>query len=369
MIKGLTHDEETGNLHKVTKYKGKISAGFAPGEGPNQTNHPVAAGFFRMLKEQTKTERVGSSQKTVVVKEWILNDEVQKALVETLRNEMPRRVEIVCLYRTPEDMWESSLAMYSRTDGLICKSHGKGTNARFLKLGANNEREWIDREFEGVNGCPYHDCPDFQAGKCKAIGLLKCFPVVDLAPNPYRFETRSINTIIGLESAFQDLWTLLRSAHVIKQHEADKELPFDGFFGMKMHLIHRKIKSGGREVYITDMMPTPEFTALVMEPLQRWIKKRGGTAKLMGAAGAPSLLEEAGQRLLTSQGPEDDIDGPVPMDDSDQRDIAVNFGADADAVDGEATETPSEAQEGPSEGTKSKVASTMLDDVKKKGDS
>ena len=245
MIKGLTHDEESGSLNKVTKYKGKISAGFAPGEGPNQSNHPVPAGFFRMLKEQTRTERVGSSQKMITVKDWVLNEDVQNVLEKTVNSDVPRRVEIVCLYRAPEDMWESSLAMYSRTDGLICKSHGKGTNARHLELGPNAERKRIDREFDGVTGCPYRDCPDFQSGKCKAIGLLKCFPVVDLAPNPYRFETRSINTIIGLESAFQDMWTLLRSAHVIKQREANKELSFDGFFGMKLYLIHRKIKSGG----------------------------------------------------------------------------------------------------------------------------
>jgi len=333
MIKGLTHDEE-GNLHKITKYRGKISTGFAPGEGPNNANYPIAAGFFRMLKEQVTTERVGKSQKIIHKKDWVLNKSIQEAIEKALPNpnKTPRRVEIVCLHKNPNDMWESSLAMYSGSEGLLCKSHGVGTNARYLKFGPNGERDWVDREFDGKKGCLFRDCQDYQEGKCKAIGLFKCFPVVDMSTNPYRFETRSINTIVGIESSLQDLGMLLQAAHSVKQIEAGKLLPFDGFFGAKLYLIHKKVKSGGREVFITDLMPTEEFIKSVMEPIKRGLARKAKNSVLIGESGTMSILDQAGQKLLESS-EDTDIDGPVPMDISDQQEIASQFGANADEVE------------------------------------
>jgi len=336
VIEGLTHED--GQLHKITKYKGKISAGFAPGEGTNKSNSPKAAGFFRMLKEQVTSQR-GKGDKIITIKSWALNEPVQKALEQSLPNpnDTPRRIEIVSLYKTVSEMWESSMAMYSSTDGLLCKSHGVGTLARKLEFTADGDRRWVDREFDGKVGCAFNDCPDKQANKCKPIGLLKCFPVVDMAPNPYRFETRSINTIIGIESALQDLERLLMAAHAVKQLEAGKQLDYEGFFGAKMYLVHRKVKSGGRDVYITDLMPTEEFTQNVMEPIKRGLKKRNEVAQLSGAAGNVSLLNQAGQQLLEGSSEEAvEIDGPVDMDVSDEKEIAVNF--DADAADGEVIE-------------------------------
>ena len=331
MIKGLTHDED-GTLHKSTKYRGKISTGFAPGEGPNNANHPVAAGFFRMLKEQVITERIGKSQKMIHRKVWNLNDKVQEKIEQALPspNKTPRRVEIVCLYKNPSDMWESSLAMYSGSEGLLCKSNGLGTNARFLKFGPNSERDWIDREFNGKKGCLFKQCPDYKDGKCKAIGLLKCFPAEDMSTNPYRFETRSINTIIGIESALDDLGKMIWAAHAVKQMEADTTLPFDGFFGARLYLVHKKIKSGGKDVFITDLLPTDEFTESVMEPIKRGLAKKAASAKLIGSKGAMSMLDRAGQRLLESDTEIIDVDGSIPLDMDDQRHIASEFGADAD---------------------------------------
>ncbi len=333
MIVGVTHNND-GDIHSITKYRGKISTGFGPKEGPNKENHPVAAGFFRMLKETTVTRRIGASQQPVTVKEWVINQDVQKKLEESMGNQTPRRIEIVCLHKTIEEMWDSHLAMYSSTEGLICRSNGKGTVARFLTFDKSGERLWVDREFNGVKGCPFEDCPDYQAGKCKAAGLLKCFPAIDLAPNPYRFETRSINTIIGIESTLNELKSLLMSAHAVKQYEAKKDLPFDGFFGAKLYLVHRKIKSGGRQVYITDIVPTQEFTTMVMEPIKRGLLKKTELAMIPGSGDALTMIE--------SKPGDEIIDDNFIMDIDDQKAIAINFGADAAADDAAVSESITE---------------------------
>ncbi len=363
MIKGLTHDEN-GNLHKITKYRGKISTGFAPGEGPNNANRPVAAGFFRMLREQVTTERIGGSQKIIHKKEWVLNEGVQTAIEQALPNpnKTPRRVEIVCLCKDPTDMWESSMAMYSGSEGLLCKSQGAGTNARFLRFGPNGERDWVDREFNGKKGCLFRDCPDYKEEKCKAIGLLKCFPTTDMSANPYRFETRSLNTIIGFESVLHHLGMLLHAAHTVKQIEAGDELPFDGFFGAKLYLVHKKIKSGGKDVFITDLMPTEEFTQSVMIPIKRGLAQKAKDSNLIGAGGATSILEVAAQRLI-SDNPEE-TDGVGLLDIEDEKHIASEFGADAD----KAAETPvgDKVTTTDEVGDKGKAAAdALLDDAEK----
>ena len=58
MIFGLTHTEDGELDNKVTKYRGKISTGFGPKEGPNKENHPVAAGYFMAMNEVTKNKRI-----------------------------------------------------------------------------------------------------------------------------------------------------------------------------------------------------------------------------------------------------------------------------------------------------------------------
>lgn len=328
MITGLTHDAD-GVPNMMIKYRGKISTGYAPHEGPNKKNSPAAAGFFRMLKEVTRTERLGNTDKKVAIKEWILNESIQKKLEETLdSNETPRRVEVVSLYQNPQEMWESKLAMYSGSEGLLCQSHGEGTKVKFLKFDPDGNREWIERKFGSKTGCPYKSCPDFKAKKCKEIGFMKCFPVIDMAPNPYRFETRSINTILGIESSISQLWNLLRVAHSIKEREADKQLKFDGLFGAKLYLIHKKIKSGGRDVFITDLMPTPDFISIVMEPIKRGLKFQVSQAALEGGGDASSMLDmsEVEQRLLDVNPDED----AVPLDQKGEKDIADNFGPNAD---------------------------------------
>jgi len=330
MIKGLTHDD-AGVPHMIIKYRGKISTGYAPNEGPNKKNAPKAAGFFRMLKEVTQTKRVGSSQEQVVIKDWVLNETVQKALETTLDSKTPRRVEIVSLYQTPQEMWESKLAMYSSSEGLLCQSQGLNDTAKFLKFTPDGDREWTERK------CLYKDCPDFQSKKCKEIGFMKCFPVIDMTPNPYRFETRSINTILGIESSISQLWNLLRVAHSIKEREANKSLKFDGFFGAKLYLIHKKIKSGGRDVFITDLIPTPDFIQLVMEPIKRGLKFQVDQARIEGGGGTGSMLDigDLEQKLLEVNPDEE----AVPLDQQDEKSIAENFATDADKPQQEVTES------------------------------
>jgi len=326
MIKGMTHDE-AGVINHVTRYRGKISTGYGPNEPPNINNHPAACGFFRVLREITETQKIGASRKEVTVKKWVLNQPAQAALEnQNKKSKTPRIIEFVCLHHSPEDIWESSLAMFSGTEGLLCRSNGFGTPAKHLTFGSENERIWAERQFEGKPGCIFRDCPDFAAGKCKPLGLMKIFPTCDLSTMPYRFETRSINTIIGIESAIKDLWTLLKAAHTIRQIEAGKELPFDGFFGAKLFLVHRKIKSGGREVFVTDLFPTPDFNTMVMEPIKRGLEQKKSRAMLSGIEGTMPLLTQAANNLLAEPVDND----PIPMDVSEQRDIAVNFGANAD---------------------------------------
>jgi hypothetical protein len=160
---------------------------------------------------------------------------------------------------------------------------------------------------------------------------MKIFPTCDLTSMPYRFETRSVNSIVGIESALADMWTLLRAAHTIRQFEEQKPISFDGLFGAKFFLVHRKIRSGGREVFITDLFPSPDFNQVVMQPIMRGLAQKKSMANLTGAAGTLPILEQAAERLLSgpAEVPQDIDSLPSTLDLADQQGIAVNFGADA----------------------------------------
>lgn len=297
MIVGVTHGED-GSLNSAVKYRGKISTGYEPMEGPNKKNAPAACGHFRMMKEVVKNIRVGTSKEIVSTKDWIVNEEVQKNLEKANgNNSQPKRIEIYSLYKKPSEMWESSMTFFKAGSGLQCKSHGKGTEAKYLQLDANNKRTWISR-FESEGGCKLKECPDYIAGTCKQTGLLNCFPTIDLHPNPYFLTTHSINTIIGVESQLETFEKMLKVAHMVKQMEAGKELVYDGFFGIKMFLSHRKKKSGGRDVFITDLIPSPEFVESVMEPLKRGLISMSRKSNVIGGSESISLLGEASEKML-----------------------------------------------------------------------
>lgn len=350
MIKGLTH-ELNGDPIRIVRYKGKISAGYAPKESPNLGNYPAASGFFRMMKEITRNQRIVSTNTVIAVKDWVLNQEVQKLLeIANNNNPNPRRIEICCFDQRSEDQWDSYMAKYNQSEGLLCKSHGCGTIAKHLVI-KGAKRSWENR-FEDKGGCPFQDCPDFKDGKCKQMGLLKCFPIIDLAPNPYRFETRSINTILSFETTFANLSTLSRAAHMVKQMEAGKALPYDGIFGAKLFMIHRKTRSGGKDVFVTDLMPTPEYIETIMEPIKRGLAARSKMARLVGEAGSISMLGQASEKLLEASRAsfEATETEPVPLAIEDEKEIAVNFSAETGDEDSSITEVV-EPTKGISEGT------------------
>jgi len=295
MIKGLTHDIETGIPNKVTKFKGKISTGFAPGEGPNKSNYPTAAGFFRLLKQVTKTQRVGG--KDVAIVKWVENDPIQKALSDTIESKTPRKLDFISMYKTPSEIWESYLGKYSNVDGLVCKSMGEGSIPTELIV-TGDIRERKPRLFDGKAECPYKECPDFKANKCCERGFMKVFPLVDMSTQPYQFTTTSINTILAIESSLDDMYNIARAAHLIRIRETGKEVPFEGLFGVNMSLIHKKISSGGRKVFITELAPSPEFSASMMSVIQRGIGYKS-QSYLEGGEDNIGLIENVvGENLL-----------------------------------------------------------------------
>jgi hypothetical protein len=141
--------------------------------------------------------------------------------------------------------------------------------------------------------------------------------------------------------------------------EEKKQLPFDGFFGAKLLLVHRKVKSGGREVFITDLYPSADFNASVMEPLKRALEKKSQMAVLAGASGNMGLLDMAANNLLAApqevMTPESVDDLPSALDLADQQAVAVNFGADAD--EGEVAQPRSE-----NDTERDKGAASLLED-------
>jgi hypothetical protein len=316
MIEGLTH--KNGVINQSTKYKGKISTGFGPGEGPNKANHPIPCGYFRMLKEITINDRIGG--KDITRKEWKLNEDIQKKLEQSLGDsKTPRKLDFICLFSEPSQLWESCLAMYSSADGLLCRGHGDGTKAKQLKT-ETGKRVWCDRD------CKYKECPDFIKGDCKEIGLMKVFPLIDISTNPYRFETRSVYTISGIEASLDKLWNLAKAAHIVKRFESKKDIPFEGLFGLQFSLIHKKTKGGGRDIFITDIIPTPETAAAIMQPIQRGIHLNQ-TAALTAGTESFSLLNADIEDIPMIEGPEE---GPATaMDTEDEKAIANQFGADA----------------------------------------
>lgn len=312
MIKGLTHDKDNV-LNKVQKYKGKISTGFAPNEGPNKNNYPKAAGYFRILKEVVQTTRT-SGGKENVIKKWKLNEAIQKKLEESLGTKTPRKIEFMCLFKDPRQLWESYLAMYSSTDGLLCRSYGEGLEADWLQFDTKGERDWKKRT------CEYKNCPDYKNKSCKEMGVMKVFPILDLSSQPYRFETRSINTIVGIESSLDDMWNLLKAAYVVQCREAKKDLRFQGLFGAKLTLAHRKSKSGGRDIYITDLVPTQEFSDSLMAPIGRGVTMNQTAALTAGNSDGVRMLG------IDIDSVENDIVTPSEtMDEKDGAEVANTF--------------------------------------------
>lgn len=327
MIKGLTHDEETGAMNSMVKYKGKISTGWQPNEGPNKKNAPAAAGFFRFLKQVNMTKIVNGVKTSI--QQWSLNEVAQKKLIEFNKgSEQPRRIECMCFDATPETMWDCSLSKFSQSEGLLCKSYGKGTVPTEL-IYEGDKRIRRPRLFDGKAECPYKECPDYKNGSCKEIGTLKVYPMVDLSINPYQFTTRSLNTIISIEHALKTMFSAAKAAHKMRCIQTGNDnVKFDGLTGIRFTLVHRKIKSGGRDVFVTQIEHSDEFSSYVMKTIQ------------MGIEGKQKLLLEGGEIIepsLMIESSVDDGEGDIPelpslMSNEDEKQVAVDFVADADKV-------------------------------------
>ena len=317
MINGLTHTD--GILNRVSKYRGKISTGLDADAPDNTTGHMMALGYFRISKEVVETKK-GAGGKDITIKKWVANDEVQKKLeiANTVPGQPvckhPRKIKVVSFFKDATEMWESFLAMFNQKDGLVCKGHGEGTKAKRLFYTSSGEREW--REID----CPHKQCEDFKAKRCKGKGILKCFPSIDAVPSlPYRLETTSVNTILAMENGLNDVWYMLKAAHRAKELDVEKELPFDGFFLKEMMLVHRKIKSGGKEVFITEAHPTPGLIAEIMGPINKMIKNRPALEQKFGASGL-SLLDQSAGILLT-----DKTDIVDDLDQGDEPSMPIEF--------------------------------------------
>lgn len=280
MIVGLTHTQEKVAIQDEFRFKGKISTGFAPGEGPNKQNYPVACGFFRVLNSVIETKEFKG--KVFQDTSWKLWVEMQKRL-ETLCGNiaMPSIVSFVSMFKTPEEMWDSNLSKFSAS-GLACRSNGYGTPAKML-VQEGDDRQWVNRKFGDFDGCMHETCPDFVSGACKPYGILKLFPLFDPSVEPYKYETKSAYVIKEIEGMLNRIYNLSQISHKCKQEEAGRELQFDGLFGLKFHLVHKKKKLGGKDVFISEVVPSEETSRVIMDPIKR-VMSRNFKASLAGGA-------------------------------------------------------------------------------------
>ncbi len=305
-IVGLTHNEDGVMESKVVKFRGKISTGWGPMEGPNNKNYPCAAGYFIAMKEETINQRVGT--KTVPITKWVENKKVQEALNVSANSPSPRQLELVCLYKSPEDFWDSFMAKYSNGEGLMCRSNGLGTEAKYLAFDANGDRMWKKKM------CEFDKCADCISGECKPMGVLKLYPTADATPpNPYKMETRSINTIRNIESSLEDIWNLIRLAHATKEKEAGCTLPFDGMFGLKLFLNHKKTKSGGRDIFVTELLSSMKFRESIMKVISRAVEHNTENIGLEGNEQQQSLLDTAAALMIDNEQPAEDSSDEVEV--------------------------------------------------------
>lgn len=236
----------------------------------------------------------------------------------------------MCFDASPEQMWESYLGKFSSSEGLQCKSHGGGTVPMEVVY-EGDKRVRKERLFDGKPACPYKECPDYKAGKCKEIGILKVYPMVDLSINPYQLTTRSLNTITAIECGLETMYNAAVVAHKMHCKQTGVDIKFDGLMGVKFTLVHRKIKSGGRDVFVTQIEHSDDFSSYIMNTIKKGIEDKQ-VALLEGNTSAliePTILLEA---------PSEDGDD-VPAISSmisveEEKDVAVDFAADADKANG-----------------------------------
>lgn len=323
MITGLTHNL-TGEANDQTRIRGKISTGYAPKEAPNTKDMAVASGFFRILKPVMVNVMIGG--KPTPMQKWVVDDVAQKLLIDANKgNTTPRRIEGIFMKRLPSQVWESFMGKFSKSDGLICKSQGKGSVAMEVVYDRNDKRSWKQRKFKDCDTCPYDECPDFKSGACKPTGLLKVHPLIMDRADPYQLSTHSINTILKIESALKQVYDLSAMAYMLKRGGLDEN--FMGLAGITYTLIHKKVKSGGRDVFITELECGETFGAYAMRAIKEGIQAQNerilsganlAQISITGSVTNTPVLAEPSQPLLLENedsGPASGIVLPETNDD------------------------------------------------------
>lgn len=269
MIVGITHDENR-ELIKVIQFGGKVSIGLGANTGLNKADHPMQTGVFRMFKEKQTTRTIDG--KVYVMPQWILDQKAQTNLEMMLSingkpNTMPRVLPFLCLDYSPSTIWDSYMAAYT-SQGLFCKSNGRGTVAKRLTTSSGN-RKYVDIE------CKLEECEFYKDGKtCKPSGRLCLYPLCDVIPGrPYKYETRSPTTIKSIENGLYEMWSLLCLSHEIRcLKENNYNLVFGGFKFSEFILKSRKVMKGGRDVFIVELFPTKEFAERVKAPILQMVE-------------------------------------------------------------------------------------------------
>ena len=226
MIYGMTHDDN-GKLKKTTSFYGKISTGLPPMSMGNQNNYPVALGHYVVMIKKSKT--IAGE----LVERWFKNQEVHKII-----GDEPKELEFFAMGKCVDDIWRSSLQSYTAS-GLFCQGNGKAASRLFIE---NDKRVW-----KGIE-CSGRKCEVFAGGNCSAMGRLIVNLVHDPhVTTPYRYDTKSINSINSIESGLYDAE---RASWVAWNLSGGKiNGPFMGFLGMKFKISLKRKKSGGRQIW------------------------------------------------------------------------------------------------------------------------
>ena len=257
MIFGLTHEADTGSPNQVTQYYGKISTGYASGEGPNTGKGPMACSFYRILvKKQIRVPQSGG--KNILIEKWVENQEVHSKV-----GKEPTELSFVCMGKTPAEIWTSRLTYWGNSR---VKCTGDGKKAVFYKDMGDNTTQAQDVP------CPYEECPYYKQDLCHAEGRLKVYLKDDFhLMAPYRLDTKSYNSIMSIESSLTRIYGMLQSIHMVSgKSMAD----FTGLSGLTLRLVLRPKKSGANMVYITSIEMPKETEQLVNTALLKVMGKQ-----------------------------------------------------------------------------------------------
>lgn len=311
MIRGITHDVDDVLIGRET-WRGKISTGYAPGEAPGGKNRgPEQAHFLRIMRKVSETLSIPGSTETTRADKWVLNAPIQKLLEGEAKSEQPTLMRFTCMYRTPDEMWESFVGMFA-AGGLTCKSNGLGTAAFRAKIDAEGTKHWEPYHSRNAEGndtteCQLKSCPDFISGKCKLHGRLKVYPNIDLSMTPYRYDTTSEGAIAQIESMLHRVWSMLRTSHIIRCQTAGKKLKFDGLLGTQWVLNVIQFKGSHGINSNVELQPGTSLQKYIMAPIQEELTKvqqaqvAGKDATFMSFENAPALEDQSAPPAVPDQ--------------------------------------------------------------------